>query len=137
MSMRLAILAALVSCAPAQVAPPAEPTRVPSVLRQGTVLAPQAVSSVEVLEDGRVAVCTMAFRHDRNFWLFSPDGKPLWSRHVAPWAPFQSASAGTGFGVGMAHSRVTSPHPTISLFTDERGPEIEVVDSLGEAGWIR
>src|SRR6185436_5399753 len=132
MTTRLAILATILWFAPAQESP-----RVPPVLRQGVFLAPQAVSSVELLDDGRVAVTTMAFRHDRNFWLLSPDGKPLWSRQVAPWAPFQSASSGSGFGVGMAYSRVTSPQPTISLFTDEKGPEIEVVDSLGGAGWLR
>jgi hypothetical protein len=109
------------------------------VLRQGAFLAPQAVSSVEVLEDGRVAVSTMAFRHDRNFWVLSAEGQPLWSRQVAPWAPFQSASAAGGlvFGVGVAHSRVTGPEPTISLFAGEKGEETEVVDSLGGAGWLR
>jgi hypothetical protein len=109
------------------------------VLRQGAFLAPQAVSSVEVLEDGRVAVATMAFRHERNFWVLSADGRPLWSRQVAPWAPFQSAAAagGLAFGVGVAHSRVTGPQPTISLFAGETGEETEVVDSLGGAGWLR
>ncbi len=140
-----AALAAIFSMAPVQgvpenvvrVAPPAEQTRVPSVLRQGVFLAPQAVSSVEVLEDDRVAVCTMAFRHDTNFWVLSPEGRPLWSRQVAPWAPFQSAAGGVAFGVGVAHSRVTGPQPTISLFAGEKGEETEVVDSLGGAGWIR
>ena len=147
MTARTAALAAVVWMAPAQegperivrVAPSAEDTRVPSVLRQGVFLAPQAISSVEILEDGRVAVSTMAFRHDRNFWVLSGEGQPLWSRHVAPWAPFQSASAagGLAFGVGVAYSRVTSPQPTISLFAGEKGEETEVVDSLGGAGWIR
>src|SRR5262245_64917939 len=93
------------------VGPSGGATRVPSVLRQGSFLAPQAVSSVEALEDGRVAVSTMAFRHDRNFWVLSAEGQPLWSRQVAPWAPFQSAASagGLAFGVGGAHSRVTSP----------------------------
>jgi glyoxylase-like metal-dependent hydrolase (beta-lactamase superfamily II) len=134
MMTRLAVLAAILWFTPAQ-----EPTRVPPVLRQGAFLAPQAVSGVELLDDGRVAVTTMAFRHDRNFWLLSSDGKPLWSRQVAPWAPFQSATAGAGggFGVGLAYSRVTSPQPTISLFADDQGQETEVVDSLGAAGWLR
>ncbi len=122
-----------------RVAPVSGATRVPEVLRQGTFLAPQAVSAVEILEDGRVALSTMAFRHDRNFWLLSSDGQPLWGRQVAPWAPFQVASSGGrgGFGVGMAYSRVTGPQPTISLFADEKGEEAEVVDSLGAAGWLR
>src|SRR5262245_47009148 len=99
-----------------QVAPATASSRVPNVLRQGTFLAPQAVSSVDVADDGSVAVCTLAFRHDKNFWLLSSKGEPLWGRQVAPWAPFQSAaSAGGAFGVGMAYSRVTSPQPTISL----------------------
>src|SRR5262245_15237277 len=74
-----------------QVGPPAAPSRVPDVLRQGTFFAPQAVSSIEVTDDGGVAVCTLAFRHDKNFWRISPKGEPLWGRQIAPWAPFQSA----------------------------------------------
>jgi glyoxylase-like metal-dependent hydrolase (beta-lactamase superfamily II) len=122
-----------------RVAPPSASSRVPSVLRQGTFLAPQAVSSVDVTDDGSVAVCTLAFRHDRNFWLLSSKGEPLWGRQVAPWAPFQSAASagGSSFGVGMAYSRVTGPNPTISLFAGEKTPETEVVDSLGALGWIR
>jgi glyoxylase-like metal-dependent hydrolase (beta-lactamase superfamily II) len=122
-----------------QVAPAAASSRVPNVLRQGTFLSPQAVSSVDVTDDGSVAVCTMAFRHDKNFWLLSSKGEPLWGRQVAPWAPFQSAAAAGGgaFAVGMAHSRVTSPHPTISVFAGEKTAETEVVDSLGALGWLR
>src|SRR5258705_13887371 len=109
MMARMASLAVVLWMAPAQVgpgpivrvAPATEETRVPSVLRQGAFLAPQAVSSVEALEDGRVAVSTMAFRHDRNFWVLSAEGQPLWSRQVAPWAPFQSASAAGGLAFGV------------------------------------
>jgi hypothetical protein len=147
MTAQTAALAAVLWMAQAQVepggvvrvAPSAVGTRVPSVLRQGVFLAPQAVSSVEVLENGRVAVCTMAFRHESNFWVLSAEGQPLWSRQVAPWAPFQSPSAagGLAFAVGVAHSRVTGPQPTISLFAGESGKETEVVDSLGGAGWLR
>src|SRR5262245_35168085 len=140
MDMRSVITAALVvglfaptwsqekSADVVQVAPAAASSRVPKVLRQGTFLAPQAVSSVDVTDDGSVAVCTLAFRHDKNFWLLSSKGEPLWGRQVAPWAPFQSAaSAGGAFGVGMAYSRVTSPQPTISLFSGEKTEETEVV----------
>lgn len=147
MASRAMAMAAVLWMAPFQdqpdrvvrVAPPAAATRVPSALRQGAFLAPQAISAVEVLDDGRIAVSTMAFRHDRNFWLLSPEGRPIWSRQVAPWAPFQVASSrrGDAFGVGMAYSRVTGPQPTISLFAGERGEETEVVDSLGAAGWLR
>jgi hypothetical protein len=36
------------------------------------ILPPQSVSAVDVSDDGRfVALGTMAFRHDRNFWLLS------------------------------------------------------------------
>jgi len=146
MSVRAAVLAVLLGgSAPAQegpgrvvrVGPAAEATKVPPVLRQGGLPAPQAVSSVEALEDGRVAVTTLAFRHDRNFWMLSAEGRPLWGRPVAPWAPFQSATLGEASAVGMAYSRVTGPQPTISLFSGEKGPETEVVDSLGAAGWLR
>lgn len=122
-----------------RVGPSSGATRVPDVLRQGAFIAPHAVSALDVLEDGRIAVSTMAFRHDRNFWILSPRGEPLWSRQVAPWAPFQSASSpeGGAFGVGLAYSRVTGPQPTISLFAGEKGEETEVVDSLGAVGWLR
>src|SRR5215831_14940107 len=122
-----------------QVAPAAASSRVPNVLRQGTILPPQAVSSVDVTDDGSISVCTLAFRHDKNFWLLSSKGEPLWGRQVAPWAPFQSAASAehSAFAVGMAYSRVTSPHPTISVFSGEQAAETEVVDSLGALGWIR
>ena len=121
-----------------EIAPPRGATRVPDVLRQGTFLRPQAVSAVEVSGDGRsIAVSTLAFRHDRNFWLLSSGGEPLWGRHVAPWAPFQVVASPGAFAVGIAHSRVTGPQPVISIFTGEKEPETEIVDSLGALGWIR
>ena len=121
-----------------QVAPRAGATRVPDALRQGTFLPPQAVSAVNVSEDGRsIAVSTLAFRHDRNFWLLSSGGEPLRGRHVAPWAPFQIASVPGALAVGLAYSRVTGPQPVISIFIGEKEDETEIVDSLGTLGWIR
>jgi hypothetical protein len=39
-------------------------------LRQGEFLSPQSISAVAASPDGRqLAVTTMGFRHDRNFWL--------------------------------------------------------------------
>ncbi len=116
----------------------AAPSRVPSLRRQGVFLPPQAVSAVDVSDDGAsIAVSTMAFRQDRNFWLLSPDGKLQWGRHVAPWAPFQVAALPGAFGVGLAYSRVTSPHPTVSFFRDEKGEESATVDAAGELGFLR
>src|SRR5947207_1968893 len=84
-------------------------TRVPGVLDQGRVLAPQAVTAVEVSDNGRfVAVTTLAFRQDRNFWLLSNEGEVISGRNIAPWAPFQVAKLDSGpFGLGLAYSRVT------------------------------
>jgi glyoxylase-like metal-dependent hydrolase (beta-lactamase superfamily II) len=81
----------------------------------------------------------MAFRHDRNFWLVSGEGKILWGRTVLPWAPFQVATLGKGAAsaVGLAYSRVTSPHPTMALFAGEKGEETALVDSWGSMGWLR
>lgn len=55
-------------------------------------LAPQSVSALEISSDGRfIAVTTMAFRHDRNLWLISAEGKLLWGHYLSPWAPFEVA----------------------------------------------
>jgi glyoxylase-like metal-dependent hydrolase (beta-lactamase superfamily II) len=118
----------------------AAPTRVPDPLAQGVFPAPQAVSSVDVSDDGRfITVTTLAFRQDPNVWVLSNDGKILFGRTVAPWAPFEGVAldGGRAFGVGMAYSRVTSPYPTISLFGGEKDEETVLEDSLGEWGWLR
>jgi glyoxylase-like metal-dependent hydrolase (beta-lactamase superfamily II) len=118
----------------------AAPSAAPDVLRQGVFPAPQAVTAVDVSDDGRlVAVTTLAFRQDPNFWLLSADGGVRFGRPVAPWAPFQAAvlDGGRAFGVGLAYSRVTSPLPTLSLFGGEKEEETTLEDSLGEWGWLR
>lgn len=114
-------------------------TSVPDPLDRG-IPAPQAVTAVDLSEDGRfIAVTTLAHRQDPNFWLFSGDGELCFGRPVAPWAPFQTAVLGGGkaIAVGLAYSRVTSPLPTISLFSGEKSEETVVEDSLGEWGWLR
>src|SRR5262245_8268223 len=69
-----------------------EKSNVPPILAQGNVLPAQSVSAVDVSGDGRsIAITTVAFRHDRNFWLLSADGKQLGARQILPWAPFQVA----------------------------------------------
>jgi hypothetical protein len=80
--------------------------------RQGMFLAPQSVSALDINDNGRfIAVTTMAFRHDHNFWLISGEGKVLWGRYLLPWAPFQVAVLpGAGaFGVWLAYSNTTVP----------------------------
>src|SRR5262245_31825991 len=69
---------------PIQIDAPAQQSCVPARLRRGTVLPPQSVSAVDLSDDGRfVAVGTMAFRHDRNFWLLSAEtGDVGWGRYV-------------------------------------------------------
>jgi len=116
------------------------PSRVPDPLAQGLFPAPQAVSSVDVSDDGRfITVTTLAFRQDPNVWVLSSDGKILFGRNVAPWAPFEGAAldGGKAFGVGVAYSRVTSPLPTIVLFGGEKDEETVLEDSMGEWGWLR
>lgn len=116
------------------------PSNVPPVLRQGTFLAPQSVSALDISDDGRfIAVTTMAFRQDRNFWLISAEGKLLWGRYLPPWAPFEVAVLpGAGaFGVGLAYSSITAPNPTISLFESEAWTQTAFVDAEGQLGWLR
>jgi len=128
---------------------PSGPSRVPPPLRRGTFLSPQAVSAVDVSDDGRfVAAGTMAFRHDRNFFLLSAaDGKLHWGRHVEPWAPSRVAAlAGEGdddagvtaFAAAMAFARQTEPFPVVSLFRDAAGKEAAAVDDVGwDRGLLR
>jgi glyoxylase-like metal-dependent hydrolase (beta-lactamase superfamily II) len=125
---------------PAQESSTPGPTRAPDPLKQGVFLAPQAVAAVDISPDGRsIAVATLAFRQDKNFWLLSGDGQVLFGRAIAPWAPFQVAQlpGGRSFGMGLAYSRVTAPFPTVSLFTGEGGDETVLEDSLGERGVLR
>jgi glyoxylase-like metal-dependent hydrolase (beta-lactamase superfamily II) len=119
---------------------PRKQSKVPDAWRQGVFLRPQSVSAVDISDDGHlVGVTTLAFRHDHNFWLLSDEGKVLWGRSVAPWAPFQAAvlPEGKGFGVGLAYSRVTDPSPTVSLFGGEKSEETALVDSIWDMGWLR
>jgi glyoxylase-like metal-dependent hydrolase (beta-lactamase superfamily II) len=99
-----------------QVAPVADKSRVPAATAQDGVLAPQAISAVDVSADGKfITVGTMAFGHDANVWQFGPDGTVLAKRHFPPWAPMHVAtlSGGQAMAVGLAYSRVTSPDPTV------------------------
>jgi len=114
-------------------------SRVPAPFSQGRFLHPQAVSALDVSDDGSsIGVTTMAFRHDRNFWLLSRDGEIQWGRYVEPWAPFQATVTPGGLqGVGLAYSRFTDPSPTLALFNGERGPETPLVDSFWDMGWLR
>src|SRR5262249_27337057 len=69
-----------------------EKSRVPAPFQQETFLHRRAVSALDISDDGKsIAVASMAFRHDRNFWLLGRDGKIQWGRFVEPWAPFQTA----------------------------------------------
>jgi glyoxylase-like metal-dependent hydrolase (beta-lactamase superfamily II) len=98
-----------------QIAPAVE-SRVPEVTAQNRVLAPHAISAVDISADGKfITVGTMAFSHDANVWQFGPDGTVLAQRHFPPWAPMQVATlaGGKSMGVGLAYSRVTSSDPTV------------------------
>jgi len=125
---------------PLQIGTPLERSNVPPLLAQGKVLPAQSVSAVDISGDGRrIAVTTMAFRHDRNFWELSDEGKVLGGRYVLPWAPFQVASSrkGEACAVGLAYSRVTPPYPTISLFRNDNNDETVLSDDAGDKGWLR
>jgi glyoxylase-like metal-dependent hydrolase (beta-lactamase superfamily II) len=125
---------------------PANPSRVPPALRQGTFISPQAVSAVDISDDGKtVVVGTMAFRHDRNFFVMSAEGgKLLWGRHIEPWAPYEVAAlsgdggAAPAFAAAMAFARQTEPFPIISLFRDEQSREAATIDDVGwDRGLVR
>jgi len=121
------------------IAPP-EPSGVPKPLRQGEFLSPQSVSALAISPDGRqLAVTTMAFRHDYNFWLLAEDGRVLWGRYLEPWAPGQVAFLphGKRFAVGLAYSRFTDPNPTLALFDGENDAPIYGCDDAWELGWMR
>ncbi len=125
---------------PIVIGKPAAKSRVPGAYRQGVFLEPQNISAVDISPDGKfVAAATMAFRHDRNFWLLSDEGKILWGRHVDPWAPFQAAvlSEGKTCALGLAYSRFTDPSPTISVFQGEKTDETPLVDQFWDMGWLR
>jgi glyoxylase-like metal-dependent hydrolase (beta-lactamase superfamily II) len=103
-------------------------------------LAPQSVSALDISGDGRfIAVTTMAFRHDRNLWLISAEGKLLWGHYLSPWAPFEVAvlPGARAFGVGLAYSGLTAPYPTISLFESVAAKQTAFVDAGGQLGWLR
>ena len=105
-----------------QISPPAAQTRVPATTAQGRLLAPQAISAVDISADGKfITVGTMAHSHDASVWQFAPDGTVLAKRHFPPWAPMQVATlnGGGALAVGLAYSRVTSPEPTVWLGTTE------------------
>ncbi len=151
--MKLSRLILLLTCAattgaplpaadptPVQIGKPLAQSKVPPVTAQGRFLSPQAVSAVDISADGRrIAVATMAFRHDRNVWTLADDGKVLSSRYVLPWAPFQVAAAGKGsaLAVGLAYARITPPYPTTVLFPDDKADEMVLTDHAGERGWLR
>jgi glyoxylase-like metal-dependent hydrolase (beta-lactamase superfamily II) len=125
---------------PLVIGSPVQSSNLPPLLGQEKVLPPQSISAVDISGDGkRIAVTTMAFRHDRNFWMVSDEGKVLGSRYVLPWAPFQVATTAKGeaFAVGMAYSRTTPPFPTTALFRDEKSDETVLSDDAGANGWLR
>ena len=128
---------------PVRIGSPLERSRVPAPLRQGAVLPPQSVSALDVSDDGRfVAVGTMAFRHDRNFWLLSAEtGEVAWGRYVETWAPAQvrALAEGQGFAVGLTYGPVTSVGSTVGLFRNETDKIAYVYDwpLVGGRGWLR
>src|SRR5262245_20883764 len=128
---------------PIPIGPSPERSCVPAPLHQGTVLPPQSVSALDVSDDGRfVAMGTMAFRHDCNFWLLSSEtGAAAWGRYVETWAPAQvrALAEGKGFAVGLTYGPVTSVGSTVGLFQHEKDPISYGYDwpLVGGRGWLR
>lgn len=126
-----------------RIGPVPERSRVPAPLRQGAFLSPQSVSALDVSDDGRsVAVGTMAFRHDRNFWLLSADsGEVRWGRYLETWAPCQvrALAAGKGFVAGLTYGPDTVVASTVALFQGETDKPLYAHDRplLGGRGWLR
>jgi glyoxylase-like metal-dependent hydrolase (beta-lactamase superfamily II) len=119
-----------------QVAPLAQTSQVPAATARGKILAPQAISAVDICADGRfITVGTMAFCHDANVWQFGPDGTVLANRYFPPWAPMQVAtlSGGRTIAVGLAYSRVTSPDPTVWFGRAAQLLNEDLKDEWGEA----
>ena len=119
-----------------KVSPPAAQTRVPATTAQGRLLAPQAISAVDISADGKfITVGTMAHSHDASVWQFAPDGTVLAKRHFPPWAPMQVATlnGGGALAVGLAYSRVTSPEPTVWLGSAEALLREPLKDTFVEA----
>lgn len=119
---------------------PQRRSRVPDPLGQQRFLPPQCIAAVEISPDCRqIAVATMAFRHDRNFWLLNEAGRVLWARYLDPWAPWQIAFVPqTGrFAAGLAYSRFTMPNPTYAFFDAEKHEPIYASDAAWELAWMR
>ncbi len=117
------------------------PSRVPDAWQQGAFAHPQCITALDVTSDGRsIGVTTLAFRHDRNFWLLGDGGNIAEGRYVLPWAPFQVAvlPGARAFGVGLAYSRLTGPRPTLSLLEAGKTDETAALeDDVWEGGWLR
>jgi hypothetical protein len=128
---------------PIEIGSSPERSRVPAPLRQGAALPLQSISALDVSDDGRfVAVGTMAFRHDRNFWLLSAEtGAAAWGRYVETWTPAEvrALADGKGFAVGLTYGPVTSAGSTVGLFQHEKDPISYVYDwpLVGGRGWLR
>jgi glyoxylase-like metal-dependent hydrolase (beta-lactamase superfamily II) len=115
-------------------------TNVPDPWRQGIFLGPQCISAVDICPDSKsIALATLAFRHNQNFWLISDEGNVNSSRYVEPWAPFQAAllPGAKACAVGLTYSRVTDPAPTVSLFDPATPEEAVLVDADWDLGWLR
>src|SRR5262245_1111953 len=126
-----------------QIGTSGEHSRVPAPHRQGTGLPAQSISALDVSDDGRfIAVGTMAFRHDRNFWLLSAEtGDVNWGRYVETWAPAQvrALAEGKGFTVGLTYGPITSVGSTVGLIQNEKEPITYAYDwpLVGGRGWLR
>jgi glyoxylase-like metal-dependent hydrolase (beta-lactamase superfamily II) len=116
---------------------------VPRPARRGVFLAPQAVSALDISDDGRaVAVATMAFRHDNNFWLLSADdGEVAWGRYLETWAPAQVAvlPGAKRFAVGLTYGPVTAVTSAVAVFGGGKDPALYAYDRplSGGRGWLR
>jgi glyoxylase-like metal-dependent hydrolase (beta-lactamase superfamily II) len=126
-----------------RIAPPSGQSLVPRPWRRSVFLAPQAVSALAISDDGRsIAVATMAFRHDKNFWsMTAEDGKVAFGRYLETWAPSQVTvlPEAKGFAVGLTYGPETVIASPIALFRGETDKVLYAYDrpQLGGRGWLR
>ncbi|HUQ69930.1 MAG TPA: MBL fold metallo-hydrolase [Planctomycetaceae bacterium] len=98
---------------------------------------------MDIADDGScVAVATMAFRHDRNFWLLAAEtGEVRWGRYLETWAPCQvrTLANAKGFAVGLTYGPDTVVASTVALFQGEKDAVLYAYDRplQGGRGWLR
>ncbi len=126
-----------------RIASPLERSLVPRPWRQGIFLAPQSVSALDISDDRHsIAVATMSFRHDNNFWsMTAEDGQVAWGRYLETLAPSRVTvlPEAKGFAVGLTYGPETVIASPVALFRGDNDKVLYAYDrpQLGGRGWLR